>query len=758
MVAGALLGFAACSTAPAPATDGVNPGPTPTVQRTSLGEMPDIDATAVLTHVKELSSDRYEGRAPGTDGESLTVAYITDQFRRLGLKPGNTDGTYIQKVPLVGITADGAPMTLVKGKEERQLAWKDDLVAWTTRVVPTVSLDASELVFVGYGVVAPEYGWDDYKGVDVTGKTIVMLINDPPVTAEDNPSELDARVFGGRAMTYYGRWTYKFEIAAEKGAAGAIIIHETGPAGYPFSVLQGSNLAEKFHVAAADKNMGRAAIEGWVTEDQGRSLLTWAGQDFDQLKASAATRDFSPVPLGITASIALKNKLRPIESRNVLARLDGRDAAHRDEFVVYTAHWDHLGIGPEVDGDRIYNGARDNAIGVSGLLEVARAYTRLPFPPRRSILFIATTAEEQGLLGASYYVSKPVYSLAKTAAAINIDGLNVYGRTRDMILVGYGASDLDDYSRDAAGEQGRIVRPDAEPEKGMFYRSDHFPFARQGVPAMNPEQGADFIGKPSDFARSVREEWTEHDYHRPSDTVKSDWDLSGAREDLKVLFAVGYRVAEGPEVELEHNNFTALNIPDGHPAKNVSDTLWVADDVVLRTHTSPVQVRTMLASPPPVYVICPGRVYRRDTVDATHSAIFHQVEGLVVDRGITLGDLKGTLRHFARAMFGASREVRLRPGFFPFTEPSVELDVSCFLCDGAGCRVCKGTGWIEILGAGMVDPNVYGFIPGGAYDPEEITGFAFGMGIERIAMLRHGIPDIRMLYDDDLRVLEQFPS
>jgi Zn-dependent M28 family amino/carboxypeptidase len=400
------------------------------------------------------------------------------------------------------------------------------------------------LVFVGYGVVAPEFGWDDYKGIDVQGKTLVMLINDPPIPDPDSASELDAKMFGGRAMTYYGRWTYKFEIAAEKGAAGAIIIHETGPAGYPFAVIQGSNLGEKFHLSTPDKNMGRVAIEAWVTLDRARELLSWAGQDFDELKERAATREFSPVPLGITASISLKNTLRPVESRNVLARVEGRDPAVRDEFVVYTAHWDHLGIGPEVDGDRIYNGARDNAVGTGGVLEIARAYSKLPTPPRRSVLFLATTAEEQGLLGSEYYAHKPVYPLAKTAAVINIDGLNVYGRTRDLVIVGSGASTLDEYVRDAAGEQGRVVRPNPEPEKGFYYRSDHFPFAREGVPALNPEEGTEFIGKPSDFARRVRERWTEHDYHKPSDVVKDDWDLKGAREDLKVFMAVGYRVAE----------------------------------------------------------------------------------------------------------------------------------------------------------------------------------------------------------------------
>lgn len=544
-----LAGLAgACSTAsPPPATE-TNPGPTPTVQRTAIGEMPDVDVDAVLAHTKELSSDRYQGRAPGGPGEALTVEYLVDQFKKLGLQPGNTDGSYVQKVPLVGITSEADGLVLRKGAEERRLAWKDDVVAWTRHVAPAASIDGSELVFVGYGVVAPEYGWDDYKGLDVKGKTLVMLINDPPVVNPDNPSELDPKIFGGRGMTYYGRWTYKFEIAAEKGAAGAIIIHDTDAAAYPFSVVQGSNLGERFDLVTADKNMGRSAVEGWINNGQARSLLMWAGQDYEILKSAAATPEFQPVPLGIAASMTLKNAIRGVDSRNVFARLDGRDPALKSELVVYTAHWDHLGVGPEVNGDAIYNGAKDNAVGVGGLLELARAFTKLPVAPKRSVLFMAVTAEEQGLLGSEYYTVKPIYPLKRTVAAINIDGLNVHGRTRDLTIIGYGASDLDDYARDAAGEQGRLIRPDPEPERGLYYRSDHFNFAKQGVPAMQSDEGVDFIGKPPEYAQRVRSDWTELDYHKPSDVVKPDWDMSGAREDLKVFFAVGYRVAEADKM------------------------------------------------------------------------------------------------------------------------------------------------------------------------------------------------------------------
>jgi Zn-dependent M28 family amino/carboxypeptidase len=434
-----------------------------------------------------------------------------------------------------------------KGSDEKQLKWKDDVVAWTKHVANSASIANSELVFVGYGVVAPEYNWDDYKDLDVKGKTLVMLVNDPPVADPVNNSELDAKTFGGRAMTYYGRWTYKYEIGAEKGAAAVLIIHETGPAGYPFDVVQ-SKVGEQFDLVTPDKNMSRVSIEGWITLDQGRNLLKMAGQDFDALKKQAATRDFKPVPLGVRASMTIKNTLRTIDSKNVIAKLEGRDPVLKNEYVIYTAHWDHLGIGPEVNGDRIYNGAKDNAVGTAGLLEIARAFTKLAAPPKRSILFLSVTAEEQGLLGSEFYAVTPIYPLAKTVANINMDGLNVNGRTKDLTLVGYGASDLDDYARDAAGEQGRVIRPDPEPEKGFYYRSDHFNFAKEGIPALDPDEGIEYVGKPADYGEKVRNDYTEHNYHQPSDVVKPDWDLSGAREDLKVFLAVGYRVAEASKL------------------------------------------------------------------------------------------------------------------------------------------------------------------------------------------------------------------
>jgi Zn-dependent M28 family amino/carboxypeptidase len=519
-----------------------------TASQPTLGQLPSVDIDALLEHVKKLSSDEFEGRGPGTKGEELSVNYLIDEFKKVGLKPGNTDGTYIQKVPLVGITPTPAPLVFKKGSatsgvgapdKTTSLKWKDDVVAWTKHVAESASLENSELVFVGYGVVAPEYNWDDYKGVDVKGKTIVMLVNDPPVPDPATPGELDAKTFGGKAMTYYGRWTYKYEIAAQKGAAGALIIHETIPAGYGFNVVQGKT-GEQFDLVTPDKNMGRAAIEGWISLDQGRKLLQSAGRDFDTLKALAATRDFKPVPLGATASMTIKNTLRTIDSKNVIAKLEGSDPQGKDEYVVYTAHWDHFGKGPE----GIFHGAEDDGIGCAALIEVARAFTQLPSPPKRSIVFLAVTSEEQGLLGSQYYAVTPIYPMAKTLADLNMDSWNVHGRTRDMTLVGYGASELDDYAQTAAAEQGRVVHGDSEPEKGFYYRSDHFNFAKEGVPALDPNGGSDYIGKPADYAQKTRDDWTANRYHTPKDVVMPDWDLTGTREDLKVLFAVGYRVAQ----------------------------------------------------------------------------------------------------------------------------------------------------------------------------------------------------------------------
>jgi Zn-dependent M28 family amino/carboxypeptidase len=503
-----------------------------------------ITADGIMRHIKTLASDEYEGRGPGTRGEELAIEYIADQFKQIGLAPGNTDGTYFQKVPLVGITTkQDAELKIKTAGKDFKLKFGDDFVARTVRVVEKTGFD-SDVVFVGYGVVAPEYGWDDYKGMDVRNKLLIMLVSDPPVPDRRNPKKLDEQMFKGRAMTYYGRWTYKFEIAAAKGAAGVLVVHETGPAGYPWSVPKGSFTIENFDLVAKDNNMSRANVEGWITNERARELCGTLGMDFDALKKAALRRDFKPVALKAHAKLELEQQLRRINSNNVVAKLEGADPRLKNEYVIYTAHWDHLGIGlPDAKGDKIYNGALDNATGCAGLIEIARAFKALPTPPRRSILFVSVTAEEKGLIGSKYYAENPIYPLDKTVAAINMDGLNQWGPTRDITVIGLGNSTLDDVLRAAAAEKGRVLRPDPEPEKGFYYRSDHFNFAKQGVPALDPSDGVEFIGKPKDWGQKKRDEYTEKDYHKPSDEIKADWNLSGAVEDLRVLVTVGYRVA-----------------------------------------------------------------------------------------------------------------------------------------------------------------------------------------------------------------------
>jgi Zn-dependent M28 family amino/carboxypeptidase len=503
-----------------------------------------ITTNDIMQHIKVLSADEFEGRGPGTKGEELSVKYLTEQYQRLGLKPGNPDGTYVQKVPLAGFTAD-PKASFTAGGKTIDLKFPTDYVAVSRRFVPESKVENSDIVFVGYGVVAPEYGWDDYKGVDVRGKTIVMLINDPAVPDASDPTKLDDKMFKGKAMTYYGRWTYKYEIASEKGAAAAIIVHETGPAGYPYEVVSGSWSRENFDIQKPDKNMGRVAVESWITLDRAKELFTAGGQDFDALKKAAVTKDFKPVPLNAKANIDIKNTLREINSNNVIGKLEGSDATLKNEYVVYSAHWDHLGRDPKLQGDQIFNGAIDNASGIAQMLEIAEGYTKLATPPKRSILFLAVTAEEKGLLGSKYYAENPLYPLNKTLANINIDGVNQWGRTKDVTMVGDDNSTLVDLLREVAAAQNRVVNPDPESEKGFYYRSDHFEFAKQGVPALYPDSGTDYIGKDTNYSKQKREEYTAKDYHKVSDEIKPDWDLSGAVDDAQLLTAIGYRVAQG---------------------------------------------------------------------------------------------------------------------------------------------------------------------------------------------------------------------
>jgi len=504
-----------------------------------------ISAESLLGEIKTLSADDFEGRKPGSNGENKSVGYIQKQFQQIGLKPGNPDGTWLQSVPLAGITSNISPTISVKGKP-LALENKKDFIAFSSRYVHSLDVAPADVVFVGYGVVAPEYGWDDYKGMDVKGKTILMLVNDPPVPDPADPSKLDEKMFKGAAMTYYGRWTYKYEIASTKGAAAAIIIHETGPAGYPFEVVAGSWGSENFGIQNPNNNSDRVAVESWMTYAKAAELCKMAGKDLAALKRSAISRDFKPVVLaGASAGFKVKNELRRIVSHNVVGILPGSDPEFKNQYVIYTAHWDHLGKDPTLTGDQIFNGAADNASGTAGLLEIARAYASLKAAPKRSMIFIALTAEEQGLLGSEYYAENPLYPLKNTLADINMDGLNTWGKTSDLTIIGLGNSTLDDITADVLKASQRTITPDPEPEKGLFYRSDHFEFAKQGVPALDPDSGVQYVGKPAGYGKQKRDEYTEKDYHKPSDEVKPDWDLSGAVEDLRVFFEVGYRVAQG---------------------------------------------------------------------------------------------------------------------------------------------------------------------------------------------------------------------
>lgn len=515
----------------------IHPPSSPDAGLRSMGE------ENLARHIQHLASDAFEGRLPGSPGETQTTGYLVEQFKKLGLAPGNPDGSYLQKVPLMGITP-ASPMHLFldAGAQELSLFSGQEFVAWSKRAVDSTSLQESEVVFVGYGVVAPEYNWDDYKNVDVKDKTLIVLVNDPPVPDPVDPSKLDEKAFNGRAMTYYGRWTYKLEEAARKGARACFIIHETGPAGYPWSVVQDSFSGEQFDLDTLSGEPS-CALEGWLTEESAQALLQLAGYELEALKKDALGRNFKPVPLGVKGSLTIANTFRKVDSHNVVARLEGSDPNLKKQYIVYLAHWDHLGKKTTSEGEQIYNGAVDNASGTAALLEMARGFAQLKTPPRRSLLFLAVTAEEQGLLGSRYYSEDPLYPLVQTLAAINMDGMNVLGPTQDVTITGLGNTTLEDLVEVVCEEKGRLVRPDPEPEKGLFYRSDHFSFAKQGVPALSLNPGVDYLGKPEGWGLKIREEYTRKHYHKPSDQYDPSWDLSGLVQDLRLLFQVGYRAA-----------------------------------------------------------------------------------------------------------------------------------------------------------------------------------------------------------------------
>jgi Zn-dependent M28 family amino/carboxypeptidase len=508
------------------------------------GALATVTSDELMRYIQALSADSMEGRAPGTPGEEKTVRYIAEQFRQMGLAPGNPDGTYVQNVAMVGYTSHPTATITAKGTPVA-LSFPDDYVAVSRHARPRVMVNNSDIVFVGYGVVAPEYGWDDYKGKDVKGKTIVMLVNDPPVPLASDTAQLDTAVFKGRAMTYYGRWTYKYEEALRKGAAAALVVHETGPAGYPFDVVKSSWGRENFDIVTSGPET-HIPVEAWITRDKAVELFKASGLNFDSLKAVARTKEFTPVDLPAKASFDVKVDSRRIQSKNVVGKLPGSDSALANEYVVFTAHWDHFGRDTALKGDQIYNGAIDNASGVAEMLALANAYSKLEPKPKRSLLFVSVTGEERNLLGAKAYATNPLYPLDKTLADVNLDEANVWGPTKDITVIGYGSSTLDDVLRQVASSVGRTVKGDPEPEKGGYYRSDHFEFAKQGVPALYISPGVEPVGG-SAGGESAMAKFDETDYHQVTDEVKPDWNLAGAIADTRLLFRVSLLVANGDQ-------------------------------------------------------------------------------------------------------------------------------------------------------------------------------------------------------------------
>ena len=502
---------------------------------------PDINAADLSARDKAVSDDAFQGRGPGTVAGEAASQWIADEMKRIGLKPGN-HGSYFQPVPAVNITLQAAQSSLVFNTQQGALTPKfpDDTVYWTPRFkTNAVKVANAPLVFVGYGVIAPEYHWNDYAGVDVKGKTVVILINDPG-NEDANP---DANFFKGKAMTYYGRWTYKYEEASRQGAAAAIIVHETTPAAYGWQVVRNSNSGNKSWLDAKDKDMSKVPIEGWITLDTAKDLFKRAGLDYEQLKTAANKPGFKAVAMnGETLSADAHSTITHIKTRNVVGVVRG--SKHPDQYILYTAHWDHLGVKPDVAGpDKIYNGAVDNGMGDSSILEIGEAFAHDKPGPGRSIAIICWTMEEQGLLGSQYFAEHPLWPLSHIVAGINLDANMPEGRARDMIVVGNGASELEDMLADVLKTQGRTITPDPQPEKGGFYRSDHISLAKVGVPMLDPGGGYDLIVGGTEAGHAVREDYLLHHYHQPSDEWKADWDLSGPVQDLDALYTLGDELA-----------------------------------------------------------------------------------------------------------------------------------------------------------------------------------------------------------------------
>jgi Zn-dependent M28 family amino/carboxypeptidase len=532
----ALAAFAAtaCAVAPEPVVVAQ-----PQTAQPVHAAQPQISLETLQTVTRQLSSDEFQGRAPTTIGEEKTVALLADRFAKAGLQPGNR-GSWFQNVPLVETTATPTPLRISGGKQPLTFNYRTDMVANSYQVQPKIDLNNSEMVFVGYGIYAPERGWNDYEGADVKGKTVVILVNDPDWQTQGMEGP-----FGGRAMTYYGRWTYKYEEAARQGAAAAFIVHDTEPASYGWNVVQSSWTGAQYNMDAANNHMDQSKVVGWLTNDAAQKLFANAGRDLVQLSAAAKQKGFKAVPLGQRASISLTNQIKRQESRNVIGILPG--ATRPDDYVIYTAHWDHLGIcDPAPDGDNICNGALDNATGTAALVALAEAHAKAGRPDR-SIIFLAVTAEESGLLGSKYYGENPIFPMAQTVGGINMDVLTMAGDARDFVSIGGGKSELDTYLHRALDEHGLVLTPEPSPQAGLYYRSDHFSLAKQGVPMIYAKLGNDLVNGGVPAGEAWQANYRANLYHGPKDEYDPNWDWAGAMRELRIFYRIGRELATTTE-------------------------------------------------------------------------------------------------------------------------------------------------------------------------------------------------------------------
>ncbi|MBV6645987.1 MAG: M28 family peptidase [Cyclobacteriaceae bacterium] len=500
-------------------------------------QAPVIDTVAIARHIEILSSDEFLGRKPFTIGEEKTISYLAEQFEKMGLEPGNGD-SYFQEVPLVELKANPDEKLVVNGpKGQILLDVGSDFVAYSERVEQQIAISNSELVFAGFGVVAPEYGWNDYDGLDVKGKTVVVLVNDPGFGSGDST------LFKGQTMTYYGRWTYKYEEAARQGAAGVLIVHETVPAGYPWLVVRNSWSGASLYLDKSGEEY-QCSIQGWVTRDAAIQLFQASGKDMKNFVEMSRSPEFKPFSLGLTASVGVKNDIKRDVSSNVIAKITG--AKRPQEAIIYSAHWDHLGVGPVVDGDTIYNGAHDNASGTATMLGIAKAFVESGQRPDRTLVFLAVTAEEQGLLGSKYYAENPIFEPRKTVANINMDGVKNFGAMRDLTVVGYGQTEMDDMALEIIKGQGRYIIPDPDPGKGFFFRSDHFNFAKVGIPAFYASGSYEAMKGGTARIQELNDEFLSNRYHRPADEyMPSEWSFAGIKQDAELFYLLGDQLANG---------------------------------------------------------------------------------------------------------------------------------------------------------------------------------------------------------------------